>query len=185
MTQHADPARLSSAGGNSSPYARCGPVRTLRASAILTAAWVATDIIPLGEHRRLALRCAYAPHASATAGRAIIRVMTSAQLDADGLGPEVADDFWYTPTIISPTGTTTDLVGTIETGGTVTVTQGYGVVTAQPEAFILGNPLTAGEKERLKLSFDVSDDQYLYVSCKAHGDLVNFGTLALYYNLSL
>lgn len=187
MTQIAEPATLGSGAGRSAPFRKAGRNKVIRTAAILTTAWVASDILPIEDYGRIALRFALTPHADATAGQAIVRVMVANEM-VDDAAPEVDDDVWEAKTIVSPTGTATALVGAVAAGETVTMSQEWGVVTVQPLVFVLSNGLSGSggddEESRLSLPLDVGEDQYLYVAVKAHGDLTNISTLGIKYNVS-
>ncbi len=173
----------------SSPLPQPGRAVELRASAVLTRAWVATSVVSVAQARRVTLFCAYAADASGTANRAQIRVMCAGEDDSDGTAPEVADDVWYAPTIVDATPTATLLTGTKETGATMTVTQPeHAVVVARPLAITLGEPSDAGtDVYRLAVTLDVTPYRWLYVAAKELGDTDagDLGVLGIKYAISL
>jgi hypothetical protein len=174
---------------HSSPMPAAGKAVSMRDALVLTAAWVASDIVRVEQARRLTLYVAYAADASGTANRAQIRVMATAEDDADGSSPEVADDVWYAPALVDSTPTATLLTGTKETGATVTTTQPeHAVIVARPMAITLGEPSDAGtDVYRMCLTFDVTPYRWLYVAAKELGDTDagDLGILGLKYSLSL
>lgn len=177
------------------PFARCGKAVTIRSSAILTANWVVSTapngggtVIPVGEYRKLTLRCKYSAHASATANQYALRVMGAAELDSNGEVPDpTADDVWYHASVYDATGTATDLSGTKESGYAGTIGQAAGIVLAQPQVIKAPNPLAGGasEIELIKHTFDVSDDLFIYVAAQEIGETGNPGTLQIKANVSL
>lgn len=173
-----------------SPLPQPGRAQVLRTSAVLTAAWIATDVVSVEQARRVTLFLAYAADASGTANRAQIRIMCAAEDDpSDGSAPEVADDVWYAPTIIDATPTVALVTGTKETGATATVVQPeHAVVVARPIAITLGEPSDAGtDVMRYAITIDVTPYRWLYCACKELGDTDagDLGTLGIKYNLSL
>ncbi len=181
-------APLGTADNTVSPQAAVGPVKTLRDSAVLTAAWIATDAIRLDRARFCTLFFAYAADGSGTANRAQIRIMVTGEDDPDALGPpDVADDVWYAPTIVDATPTATLLTGTKETGATVTTTQPeHAVVVARPLAITLGEPSDAGtDVYRLAITLDVTPWRWMYIAAKELGDTDagDLGVLGVKYSL--
>jgi hypothetical protein len=143
---------------------------SIRDPLVLTSAWVASAIISVRGARRCCLRVKYAADASGTGNRPQMRVMTSAEMSASGTVPAVADDVWYPPVLIDSTPTAGDLTGTIETGAVLSLVN-HGVVVARPGAWTLGDAADAGTNvARYKLTFDVTDDVWLYVAVKELGD---------------
>lgn len=175
-------------GPGNAPFSpRTGRAVSIRDSAALTSAWVASKIISVADARRCALRFSYAADASGTGNRAQIRVMTSAEHHTDDSDPLASQDYWHPPTLIDSSPTTTDLSGTGETGITMSLVN-HGVVVARPGAWTLGEAADAGTNVyRMKLVFDVTDDLYLYVAVKELGDTDagDLGTLGIKANLSL
>jgi hypothetical protein len=185
MTQ----AALNGLDGAISPLPQPGVAVALRASAVLTAAWVATDVVSVRNARRVTLFCAYAADAGGTANRAQIRVMASAEDAAGGTAPTVATDVWYPPAIVDATATATLLTGTKETGATMTTTQPeHGVVVARPLAITLGEPADAGtDVGRMAITLEVGPYRWLYVAAKELGDTDadQLGILGIKWNVSL
>lgn len=173
----------------SSPLPQPGRAVELRASAVLTANWVATGVVSVAQARRVTLYCAYAADAGGTANQAQIRVMASAEDNSDGSAPEVADDVWYEPAIVDVEGTATLLTGTAETGATATITSPeHGVVVARPLAITLGDPSDAGtDVVRTAITIDVTGYRWLYVASKELGDTDadQLGVLGIKWNMSL
>lgn len=163
-------------------------VKTLRDSAVLTAAWVATDPIRLDRARFCTLFFAYAADSSGTANRAQIRIMVSGEDDpTPGTPPDVADDVWYAPAVVDSAPTATLLSGTKETGATMTTTQPeHAVVVARPLAITLGEPSDAGtDVYRLALTLDVTPWRWLYIAALERGDqdAGDLGILGIKYSL--
>lgn len=176
-------------GISSSPFSpRTGRAVSIRDSAVLTSAWVATRVISVADARRCCLRINYAANAAGTGNRAQMRVMTSAEVHTDGTNPLVAHaSLWHPPTLIDSSPAAGDLTGTVETGGTISLVN-HGVVVARPGAWTLGDAADAGtDVLPMKLVFDVTDDLFLYVAVKELGDTDSgqLGTLGIKANLSL
>ena len=183
-------ASLGTPSNPMTPEACTGQVKTLRDSAVLTAAWVATDPVRIGAARTSILYFAYAADSSGTANRAQVRIMVTGEDDpTPGTPPDVADDVWYAATIIDATPTPTLLTGTKETGATMTTAQPeHGVVTARPLAILLGEPSDAGtDVYRLAVKIDVSGYRWFYVAALERGDqdAGDLGILGIKYSLSI
>jgi hypothetical protein len=143
---------------------------------------------PLPQPGAAVVFCAYAADAQGSGNRAQIRVMASAENDSDGSAPEVADDVWYTPSIVDSTPTVTDLTGTKETGATLVNLTNYAVIVARPMAITLGDAADAAtDVQRYAITLDVSPYRWLYVAAKELGDTDadQLGILGIKYNLSL
>lgn len=168
----AEQAALGGTDKATSPLPQTGRAVPLRTSAVLTAAWVASDVVSVAAARRVTLLCAYTADAGGTGNRAQIRIMCGCEDGGDGSAPEVADDVWYAPTIVDVEGTATLLTGTKETGATVTTTQPeHGVVVARPLAITLGEPADAGtDVVRMAITIDVTGYRWMYVAAKELGD---------------
>jgi hypothetical protein len=181
-------AALGSLEGVMSPLPCAGPAAELRASLVLTAAWVATEVISVRHARRLMLLCAYTADAGGTGNRAQIRVMASAEDGTAGAAPAVGTDVWYPLTLVDSTPTSTDLTGTVETGLDYNLAN-HAVVVARPMAITLGDAADAGtDTQRYALGpFEVGPYRWFYVACKELGDTDagDLGLLGIKYNLSL
>lgn len=177
-------AQASLGGGPDDIGPRTGIAATLRTAAVLTANWVATDIVSVAAARRLTLRFFYTVDDSSADARCQIRIMTSAV----GPVPAIADDVWSAPTILDATATATTLTGTVSTGEDVTMDPEWGVIVSRPIAITLGEPANnATDEVRQKIVLDVSDDRWVYVAVKELGDTGagDLSTLGITYNLSL
>lgn len=173
-----------------SPLPQPGRAVELRASAVLTAAWVATDVVSVADARRVTLFCKYSADSSGTANRAQLRIMCSAEDDpSDGGVPDVADDVWYAPAVVDATPTVALVTGTKETGATMTVTSPeHAVVVARPIAITLGEPSDNGtDVWHLALTIDVTPYRWMYCAAKELGDTDSgdLGTLQVKWNKSL
>jgi hypothetical protein len=172
-----------------SPLPAAGLAVSLRDPVVLTAAWIATDVVNVSQARRLTLFVAYAADGSGTANRAQLRVMATAENDSDGTAPEVADDVWYAPALVDSTPTATLLTGTKETGATMVVTAPeHAVIVARPMAITLGEPSDNGsDVYRMAITIDVTPYRWLYCAAKELGDTDagDLGILGLKYSLSL
>lgn len=182
-------AALGASDHRTSPAPATGTAVDLRASAVLTAAWIASDVVSVAGARYVTLRIKYTADAGGTANRAQLRVMTSAESGASNAAPAVSDDVWYPPTLVDSTPTATLLTGTKETGATGTIlSPEHAVVVARPMAITLGEPSDAGtDIWHLKIKFDVGDDLWLYIAAKELGDTDadQLGILQVKYNLSM
>jgi hypothetical protein len=180
-------AEIGGLHGASTPLPQPGTAEVLRTSAVLTAAWVATDVVSVKHARRVTLYCAYAADASGTGNRAQIRVMCTAEQDpTDGGTPDVGDDVWYPPVIVDSTPTVTDLTGTVESGLDYNLAN-HAVVVARPMAITLGDPADAGtDASRYAITLDVGPFLWLYVAAKELGDVDagDLGVLGIKYSLS-
>lgn len=174
-----------------SPLPQPGFAKPLRDSAVLTAAWVATDPVSVWHARRVTLFCAYAADASGTDNVAQIRVMCSAEesTSTPGAPPTVAMDVWYAPTIVDATPTETSLASTKETGATATITSPeHAVVVARPMAITLGAAANAGtDVVRLAVTLDVSGYRWMYVAATEIGDTDagDLGVLGIKWSMAL
>ena len=183
-----EPASLGGLDHATSPLPQPGRAIVLRTAAVLTANWVATDVVSIQQARRLTLYCAYAANAAGTGNRAQIRVMASAEYTSTGATPAVSADVWYTPSLVDATPTTTDLTGTKETGATLVNLTNYSVIVARPMAITLGDAADAGtDVQRYALTFDVGPYHFFYLAAKELGDTDSgqLGTLGVKMNLSL
>jgi len=184
-------ASLNSAGKQASVLASAGVAQTLRADLVLTAAWVATDVVSVVDARRAMLWCAYQPIAAGTDNLAQIRVMLSANdlSTAYGEPPTVATDVWYAPSVSDAVPTATTLTQTVATGETATVDPEWGVHIYYPLALTLGsaanNPTT--DRIRMGIPVDVTGARWMYVACKELGDITadQLGTLGIDWSISL
>jgi hypothetical protein len=179
-----------SLGGPTSIPPQPGRALALRNSALLTAAWIATDVVNVGDARRLTLFCAYTATSTSAAAYAQIRVMGSCENDPTDDGtPDVADDVWYSLTATSAEGTSALIAATKETGATATITQPEHLVyVVQPQAITLGQPADADtDVVRLAVTLDVSNYRWIYVAAREAGDVDagDLGTLAIKYSLSV
>lgn len=171
------------------PAPQEGAAVVLRTSAVLTAAWIATEPISVKGARKLTLYIAYDADAGGTANRPQMTLWGSAEdsSTAPGEAPAVGDDVWYAPGIIDVAPSDAILTGTPVTGFDATVQPEYRGFTIGPLSLTLFASDAGTDKIRVALTVDVTPYRWFHLQAKELGDTDadQLGILGVKYNLSL
>lgn len=160
----------------------------LRTSAVLTAAWVATEAVSVAQARKITLLIAYDADAGGTANRCQITVWGSAEDSATaGTAPAITDDTWYAPGILDTSPTDAVLTGTPITNFGATVQPEYRNYAIGPLSLTTIASDAGTDKIRVAVTLDVTPFRWLHIQCKELGDTDadQLGILGVKYVLSL
>lgn len=147
----------------------------IRATAALTAAWVATPVVGVRDARTLTLEILYDAAEGTTAGQAQIIALGSNAAAA----PLVADDQWVALGAVDASPTDAVLTGTMPTGFDPTITPEWGVYSVRP-GVLETLPTDAGtDKIRIGVPLDVTGYRFVCVLAKEVGDVEAPGLLGL------
>lgn len=174
---------IGSIDGATSPMPCVGLPGELRASAVLTAAWVASNIISVRDARKITLFIAYNAAAAGTANRPQMIFAVSGELTA----PAIGTDEWYALGLTDAAPTAAVLTGTGPTGWDATITPEYYNHVVAGASFTLQPSDNGTDKIRCTLTLDVTGAKHFVMLAKELGDTDadQLGTLGVRYTLSL
>ncbi len=186
----AQPNELDAEPGNTvMPYPAAGKAKDLRTSLVLTADWVATEVVSVRLARRLTLLIAYDADGSGTNNRCQITAWGACEDGtANGASPAIASvDKWYAPAVIDAVATDAVLTGTKVTNFTPSLTPEYRNYAIGPASFTTIAADNGTDKIRVALSLDVTPFRWFHIQCRELGDTDagDLGVLGVKYVLSL
>lgn len=164
-----------------------------------SSAWVASQVQPCSQQRRLCLEFDYAASAGAATGAVEVLVLLCKQkIKVDAFGnvvsvaggypgaPLVADDVWFFPSVASATVATGALAaGTLAAGSTFTGGMTFQKVTYGPLVIELG-PVTAASAEvRQVVELDATSSFWWYLQAREIGAAANQGILNVSWSLAV
>lgn len=177
-------AALGDRPNSNSPMPAAGIAVELIASQTLTQDFgdTVSTVVGVGEARRVALWVSYDGGSSASGGYPQIKVLLSAAASA----PATTADSWYAPGLIDATPTDADLGGglTLVTDADYTAGPEWREVKVGPMVLRLFGT-DDGEAVRLKLSVDVTDARWMYVTAAEVGATSNDGDIAIDWSIAL
>lgn len=163
------------------PLPAIGLVQSLRDSAVLTSAWVESQIVSVMNARRATLYIKYDAVTSASNARAQFVVCVSGVKTA----PLIGGDSWYSPAVIDAVATDAVLTGTVPSGFDQTITPEFRNYAVGPASFTTIAVDNATDKIRIALPFDVTGAKWMVLIAKELGDTSHPGLFAVDYVLSL
>jgi hypothetical protein len=181
-------AKIGRLEGAAAPIPCEGLAVDLRTSAVLTAAWVATEAVSVQQARKVTLLIAYSADSSGAANRCQITLWGSCEDGASAnTAPAITDDKWYAPGIIDVSPTDAVLTGTPVTSFVATVQPEYRNFAVGPLSLTTIASDAGTDKIRLAVPVDVSAFRWFHIQCKELGDTDagDLGVLGVKYVLHL